>query len=74
MPGVNESRLKTPSRPRKLPCALLCIFSGSTMASSDEITKKISEGKIHGIYQSDELELAMPMEAKDGRPPLVHHV
>jgi hypothetical protein len=44
------------------------------MASSDEITKKISEGKIHGIYQSDELELAMPMEAKDGRPPLVHHV
>jgi hypothetical protein len=44
------------------------------MASGDEISKKISEGKIQGIYQSDQLELAMPPEAKGDRPPVVHHV
>ena len=44
------------------------------MASDDEISKKISDGKIQGIYQSNELELALPQGAKDGRPPLVHHV
>jgi len=44
------------------------------MASSDEVSKKISEGKIQGIYQSDELELALSQEAKGGRPSAVHHV
>jgi hypothetical protein len=44
------------------------------MESGDEITKKISKGKIQGIYQSNELELALPKEAKGDRPAVVHHV
>lgn len=44
------------------------------MASPDDVQKKISEGQFKGIYSSDLLELALPQEAKDGRPPPVHHV
>jgi len=44
------------------------------MAAPGEASGRNPPKRMQAIYSSEELELALPQEAKDGRPVPVHHV